>query len=396
MAFNFGTFTEFDDPVTKGDPVILVAAKAVEPPAFKGVFYQSLGAPSVPITQKEYEIYSRSKTTRNGVIGKGSGENPAWSADATTGLPMSADAVKGLTVGHVLRVDNEIVQVKSVSRSAGTIDVWARGAGGTTAATHASDTAFAVIGFAGADEDLKNVESFSESSSVYTNYVQTVFETLDWTKHGELVRKGLTPAQAQLVLLREAELRVAEALSLMSIHGVKELAAQGGNRSMSAGLFAQLADTNNGNRPVLSYNANGTLTEEKMKAALREVFKTGNPNTIWCSYANKDVINTFNIANPNLSVGASVNDHTAGTYIDKINFEGRILAVRIDIDMPDDKIAIVNQGKCKKGWLQNDGLTLKDEPAASSREFRKSIQGSVGFIVEDVGYEHTFIEGITH
>lgn len=63
--------------------------------------------------------------------------------------------------------------------------------------------------------------------------------------------------------------------------------------------------------------------------------------------------------------------------------------------MPVDKIAVVNQAKCKKGWLSNDGLRLVDEPALSSREHRKSLQGSIGFLIEDVGADHMLLTGIT-
>lgn len=72
-----------------------------------------------------------------------------------------------------------------------------------------------------------------------------------------------------------------------------------------------------------------------------------------------------------------------------------MLNLRVDADMPDGKIACVNQGKCKKGWLANDGLRMVDEPSASSRESRKSLQGSLGFIIEDVGTDHILLCGIT-
>jgi len=38
---------------------------------------------------------------------------------------------------------------------------------------------------------------------------------------------------------------------------------------------------------------------------------------------------------------------------------------------------------------------MVDEPTQSSREKRKSIQGSVGFLIEDVGADHTLLYGIT-
>lgn len=394
--FNFGQIDEFTDPVSNGDPVILVAAKAVELGAFNGVFYQSMGAPSMAIDQKRFDIYSRTKSARDGVIGDGAGNG--WAATGTTALPMTAAAIRGLTVGHVLQVENETVIVKSVDRAANTIDVHARGAGGTTAAAHADVKAFSVIGSAGNDLDLKNVEGVTESTHLYSNFVQTVFEALDWTKHAEMTRKGMSPERATLIMVREAEIRVAQMLSRMSIHGRKQAAGGAANRYMSAGLFAQLTDTattDGGTRPVLTYAANGGLTEAKVMESLALAFAHGNPSTIWVSPKNKKVINTFNMANTSLTVGTNRTDHTAGTYVSYIDYEGKLMEVKVDVDMPDDRVPILNMSKVKKGWLADDTLRMVDEPSASSREFRKSIQGSLGFIVEDVGYEHVLMTGVT-
>ena len=40
-------------------------------------------------------------------------------------------------------------------------------------------------------------------------------------------------------------------------------------------------------------------------------------------------------------------------------------------------------------------LWAVDEPTQSSRENRKSLQGSIGFLIEDVGSDHTLLYGIT-
>lgn len=392
MAFNFGTVTEFDDSNSIHDPVVQAAAKAITLPRFKGVFFQSMGAPQAPIISKDFDIYSRTKSTRNGVIGDGAATG--WDASSTTDLAMSAAAIKGLTVGHVLKVEDEVVQVKSVDRSANTIDVKGRGLGGTTAAAHADQTAFKVIGFAGLDSDLKNVESISESTLKYTNYVQTVFELLDWEKGAELARKGLAAENIVAILRQEATYRVAELLSLMAIHGYKQVGSTGVSW-MSAGLLAQLADTASGSRPVLSYNAAGALTEDKLKAALEEVFLVGSPSQILCSFKNKQTINGFITGNSAVQVTTDIKNKIAGLdRVDYYDFEGMLLEVKVDADMPDDKIAIITPGQCRKGWLKDDTLKNVTEPSASSREKRESIQGSVGFVIEGVGYDHTFIYGV--
>ena len=388
MAFVFGQFNEFSDDVTLADPVVMAVAKAIELGPFTGKFYEAMGAPAATIQTKEFKIYNRTVTSRNGAT------DATWDGTATTGLGIADDALKGLTIGHVLDVDGEVVIIKEIDRNAGTISVHGRGAGGTTATTHASGTTFDVIGFAGNDSDLKNVESVTEATTEWSNYVQTVFETIDWLKHGELTRQGLSSASAIQVLVREAEIRIAKLLSAMAIRGVKAKATAAGGRYMSAGLLAQLADTARGGR---KFNVDGVLTEAKFIAALKSLFDAGgSANTIWCSPTVKGYINAFIGANSSVALQDTKANHTAGgIYVDSYNYEGFILNVRVDADMPNDRIAVVNQAKCKKGWLVEDGLRMVDEPTLSSREKRKSIQGSLGFMIEDVGSDHTLLYGIT-
>ena len=397
MAFEFGTFNEFSDPVATNNPVIFAVAKVINLGPWVGQFYQACAAPQITIDAKEFEIYNRSETSRDGLIGVAVSGGTAWDNDDTSDLPMSENAVKGLTVGHVLQVGDEVVIVKSVNRSAKTIDVLARGACGTTAAAHVDNTPYKVIGFAGQDEDLKNVESVNETTAKYVNYIQTVFETIDWTRHAELVGKGLSEREAEIMLVKEAQIRVAKMLATMSVNGRKYKQVSSTTRWMSAGLIQQLQDNNSGTRPTLTYNASGDLTEAKLLAALKQIFDAGgDPDTIWVNPTVKGYINTFNMANSSLAINTMKEDHTAGgQYISAVDYEGKVLKVRVDSDIPSSMAAVVTMANCKKGWLLNDGLRLVDEPQKSSREMRKSLQGSLGFAIEGVGHDHILITGIT-
>lgn len=389
MPFNFGQYNEFSDSVTFGDPIVEAVARAINLGPFEGRFFEAMGAPVASLTQKEFKIYSRTQTSRNGTIGTG-----AWNNSSASGLSVNSDSLKGLTVGHVLDIGGEVVIIKSVNRTANTIDVHKRGDGGTAAAAHTAGATFEVISFAGADEDLKNVESMYEATTEWSNYVQTVFETIDWLKHGELMRQGLSDANAINTLIREAEVRIARILATTAVRGVKAKPVNGAGRYMSAGLLVQLGDLTRGAR---TYNCNGLLTETKFKAALKAMFDNGGTgNTIWAGPTVKEYLNAFLGANSSVTLTDQKSNHVAGgIYVDSYNYEGAILNVRVDSAMPSDRIAIVNQGKCKKGWLSEDGLRLVDEPTPSSREKRKSLQGSLGFMVEDVGSDHTLISGIT-
>ena len=394
MAFNFGQFNEFSDSVTHAQPVVEAVAKAIQLGPFTGKFYEAMGAPAVTINTMEFKVYSRSQTSRNGAI------DANWDNDDTTGLGVTDDALKGLTIGHVLDLEGEVVIISAINRTNGTISVHKRGDGGTSAAAHTSGATFDVIGFAGADSDLKNVEG----SLTGNNYLELngdergVLAGLKGLKDSGKIKNivvVLNSANAIQLLVREAEIRIARILSAMSIRGVKAQATSGSGRFMSAGLLAQIGDVTN--RGARRYNVNGVLTEAKFTAALKDLFDAdGSANTIWVSPTVKPYINAFLGANSSVALTDSKSNHTAGgLYVDSYNYEGAILNVRVDADMPNDRIAVVNQGKCKKGWLVDDGLRMVDEPTQSSREKRKSIQGSIGFLIEDVGADHTLLYGIT-
>ena len=167
---------------------------------------------------------------------------------------------------------------------------------------------------------------------------------------------------------------------------------------MSAGLLTQLKDTtceDSKTRDILSYNANGALTETKLRTALKEAFQVGSPSTILVSSNNKEIVNGFNAANSSIQIATQRTDHVAGMHIDYYDYEGRRLEVKVDADLPDSDVPIVTPSQLKKGWLKDDALQKKPEPTQSSREFRESIQGSVAFEVHGVGRDHTIITGIT-
>jgi len=394
MAFNYGTVNDFSDTNSIGDPVIAALAKVIKLPRFKGNLFQRMGSPIVPITQKQFDVYSRSKTTRNGVIGT-AGSGTDWNTtDDTSALPVGAAYLLGLSIGHVLKVDSEVMVIKAIDRSGNTIDVFARGAGGTTAATHTTGAAFTVIGFAGRDTDLKNVSSASENTLKYSNYIQTVFETLDWEKGGELMRKGLSEASVLGILRQEAAVRVAEMLSVQAINNPKQL----GSSSipyMSAGLLPQLEDTVSGARPVQLYNGNSAALDETiLRAALDQVFAVGSPDAIVLNLTNANKFLKFDGAGLDVMVGVNRLDTGTGRYVDHYDYNGARLDLIVDTDMPTAKVAICTMADLKKGWLVGDELKTMKEPDASSREHRDSIQGSVGFLVENVGYSHLEIYGL--
>lgn len=391
MAFTLGSINEFTDANTILTPEVLVAADAVNLPFNKGVFYQAMAAPQQSIIQKEFEIYSRTSTGLSGTIGDGTN---GWTSSATTALPMTATAVNVMTIGAVLKVESEIVVVSGVDRSANTINVFARGMASSTAAAHATGVAFTVVGSAGSDIDLKNVESRNEATVKYKNYIQTIFEIIDYTQSELLVgRKGLSDANEIAVQRKEAMTRVSKMLSIMALNGYKAQGTSAGLPYMSAGLFAQLADDSSGTRAINRYNASSTaLTETILRAALKQTMDKGTPDTILVNPTKKEIINGFTAASTRLY---QPDDHKAGIYISQYDYEGQILNIMVDADVPTDHVGILTLPKCQKAFLEGDVIRYVEEPAKSSREHRESIQGSVAFAIEGIGYDHCDIYGLT-
>ncbi len=248
-GFDFGFFDVFSDEVTKGNPVIIAAAKAIQMNPLRGAFFQAMGQMDVPITTNDFEIYARGKTSRNGTL------SSEWDAVATSGLGIDPEVLKGLTKGHVLQLGSEIVIINEVNRANNTISVLKRGDANSTAAVHAANSTFEMIGSAYNDMDWDNIETANETTSVYTNYTQTIAEKIAITKLGELfARKGMDEHSTLALLVLEKEIRIAEQLAMASIRGVKNKAVVDGvSRSMSAGLISQLLDNNNGERFARSY-----------------------------------------------------------------------------------------------------------------------------------------------
>jgi len=77
-----------------------------------------------------------------GTVADGGGTG--WNDSDTTDLPLPAAFIALVTVGDVVKVESKHVVVKSVDRTANTIDVWKRGSGGTTAAAHVDTTAMTI------------------------------------------------------------------------------------------------------------------------------------------------------------------------------------------------------------------------------------------------------------
>lgn len=385
---DIGLHYTLDDTNSILDPEILAIAKRVNPQDADefGRVWELFGTRNTPIQTDEFEILKR-QYTKPDITVTASGGSADWDTNSdTTALPVTAADAAILTVGDVLLVNDEIVVVSSVDRGSNTIDVYERGAGETTAAAHGtSAVTVQIIGNANI-EGTVDVEAMVEETDLYTNYCQLIEEKIDLTKaDSDQARKtGQTVATYE----DEAMTRAKRDMARTAIHGT----ARAGSKTvpaMTRGLLGWL-NLSDGIKTAVG----GAFTQTVLDTHLNTIRQEGGkPNSIVMSVANKLVFNGFTSAD---EVKQDVADRTTGRIVETYLADGLGgIPVVVDLDMPDDTIAVVDTNKLSKGWKVGDELRMVDEPPVNSRQMAKTIQGKFGLAVENIGQSHGLLTGLT-
>lgn len=386
---NVGLHYTLDDTNSILDPEVLAIDKRLTPEDADefGKVWELFGQRSRPITTDTFEILKRTYTAPSFTATRGGGGTDWDDAADITALPVDASDIVKLTFGDVLLIEStgEIVVVADVDRSGNTIDVYERGAGETSADAMGATSTVTIVGNANI-EGTVDVEALAEETDVYTNYCQLIEEKIDLTKaDSDQARKiGLTVD----VLRDEAMRRVKQKLARTAIFGVSRVNTKL-IPGMTRGLLQWLALAGG-----LTANVAGAFTETVLITGLDAVRAAGGrPNAIVMSIANKRVFNGFTSAD---SITQAVSERSIGRVIDVYMADGLgAIPVIVDIDMPDDQIAILDTRKMQKGWKVADELRLVDEPPVNSRQMAQTLQGKFGLAVEGIGQSHYLLTGLT-
>lgn len=388
MPVDVGVQTQYDDSVSINDPQILAFAEQIQLGRYEGQIYEALSAPETAVTREKFRIGSRSRTALTGTIGTGAGTG--WAdGTTTTSLPMQESQIAVLTIGMVLQVADEVVCVKSVDRSAFTIDVYERGAGNTSGAAHVDNVAYTVIGHAINDTDAYNIEAIRERTEDYENYCQLVFVPIEQTFTDETEARKYFDQNPQLQ--KEALDRIFRMLCQTTVRGVKR-AGTDAIPPMTAGILDQLQDTAGGARTPLRYNVNGAFTEDKLKAALDLAFQYGAPDEIWLSPTNKKILDP--LTEQFIRMGKTEARRAGTDNIEEYEYQGHVLKIRQDQAYTNDRVSLVTSSAVHKGWKKGDVLKFSLEPAKSSRQSRWSYNGKWFCAVRGVGRDHVDMYGI--
>lgn len=380
---DLGLHTTLTDSNSIANPEILAIAASITPlqAAEFGRVWDLFGTRATPFQTDEYQILTRSYTAPTFAYTASSGDGWDSTSDTTA---LAITDVSNISVGDILLVGSEIVVVSAVNGTS-SVDVYERGAGDTSGAAHGTSGTGKIIGNAHL-EGVVDARAMAEGTGLLTNYCQIVEEVVDLSKEdSDQARKiGMTAD----VLKAEAMERVMRDLARTAIYGV----ARAGTASipaMTRGLLSHLYDVSG----ALKTNVAGAFTETTLKNAADDVRAAGGSiNAIVLSVANKRIANGFSGAD---SVTDTRDSRTGGKVIDGYLLDGfGVVPFVVDIDMPDDKVALVNTRFMTKGWKVNDQLRFVPETNVSSRERKETLQGKFGLGMEQVGKSHALLYGI--
>lgn len=381
---DLGLHTTLTDSTSIANPEILAIAASITPlqAAEFGRVWDLFGTRATPFQTDEYQILTRSYTAPTFAYTASGGDG--WdSASDTTALAITD--VSNISVGDILLVGSEIVVVSAVN-STTSVDVYERGAGDTSGAAHGTSGTGKIIGNAHI-EGTVDARAMAEGTGLLTNYCQIVEEVVDLSKEdSDQARKvGMTAD----VLKAEAMERVMRDLARTAIYGVARVGTAS-IPAMTRGLLSHLYDVSG----ALKTNVAGAFTETTLKDAADDVRAAGGSiNAIVLSVANKRIANGFSGAD---SVTDTRDSRTGGKIIDGYLLDGfGVVPFVVDIDMPDDRVALVNTRFMTKGWKVNDQLRFVPETNVSSRERKETLQGKFGLGMEQVGKSHVLLYGLT-
>lgn len=374
MSLQYGTYiiaeSLYADDVVRGLAVMVEPRNTVS----WDLFPEDETADSVTVKWFDSESYDLSGE----VAGSG------WNISDTAALDIDADLTAIVEIGDVLKCEDEVVVVADVSRAGNTIDVYARGHGSTSAATHAATTDIYIIGSAHVESRVDQ-DGLVEDNVERSNYMQIIQEPVIVSKTS--ANQKYEDVQDKMDEVREKALRRAlRKLNLSLLLGERQARNSATAPSSFGGLDYWLRTT----AGAVNDDYSGSWTEAKFIATLQSIAdRGGSPDTVIMSTTQKGVFNQLNSS----YTTTERTDRGAGTIVSFYEAEGigtlRLIAdPRLDDDL--GVMFVVNSAKISKVWFKDDTLRFVEEPA-NSRTFHETLQGQVTLRMKDVLTDHARI-----
>lgn len=322
------------------------------------------------------KVPSEDETVYEGLIG-------TW-ADGTdtTALPVSATLAGLVTNYTLLQVEDEQVVVKSVDRTANTIDVYKRGHGGTTGAAHANTVSAKIISH-NYVVGSKDIESRVLGDTVYTYYVaKNTIPSVTFTKEDLNIKRQSFGEEGRMDYVMSQISRMDKELLIEMNKSVIYSGGEAATATTPGSVVGILAEAMTRGNIVSSF---GAITIEKIEAGLTASRnKGGFANVVLCGAAAFDKINS--LANYDLTV--SVPDRlqiVLGASVAAISTKVGLLAPVLDTSFPDDKFVVLNTDGLF--WAPLTGFEL---PGADRTLAQESTRNDQQFVVDSITQGATY------
>lgn len=295
--------------------------------------------------------------------------------DSETGVDVQTGEGAYLKKGDVILVESELMWVSSVSTDTATVT---RGFAGSTAASHADDTAWEVVTMA-AVEGSQYVGGHTTVVSAPYNYVQQIKEAFS-VSNDELVnpKYGISDVEAYHIakLIGGGQVgpktkagKLPIMLEKTFFHGKRAVGSATAPRSM--GGFNEFVTTN------VTNLSSAALTLKHIEDKLQAQSEAGgSPDTIICGGWTRRKISSFY----GDSIRTTQNESTGGYSIDTVKTDFGEVEVMYNKWCPPSELYIIESSKM--GWLTFRPFDVV--PVSTDVDGQiKDVRGSFTFVLEN-------------
>lgn len=349
MAVQTGTVFSFTDTANLGIDIsdTLYSISPSDTPLLNLIGKDSLTTPAVATKHEWLEFSLRSL---DGAIAA----SGTTLANVTDPVAFNVVAGQGVQIraNDILKIESELLRVTSVSTDAITV---ARGFGGSTAASHADSTAWAIVGSVDVQDAAVPTPRTQITANKF-NYTQIFNDSVAVTSTAQAVKK-YTRQDLLAALSGDAIKMMWVTMERTLIHS-KKVAPSSGVSSAMDGLLA-----------VISTNAyakaGAALTEAHLKTALRDVWTAGgNPDSlvVVLNAFQKEQVNTF-LDSQRMTTRT---DTTGGSVIENYRSEYGTVRFLLDRNMPTDTVLILDTSRIGFGPLKDHALRAVPIPRTTA------------------------------
>lgn len=366
--------------------------------AYEATIFRSFRV-GAPLSNLKYETAYPEETVYTGAIGDGGGTG--WDAVATTALPISAVLAGLITNYAVLKVEDEIVVVKSVDTGANTIDVFKRGAGETTAVIHADLVVADILGY-NMPRGVKDIDSNYKEQIVDWNFVgkYTVpslkYNIEQLTENRKYFNNDVEFDNFISYNLIDKDRELLMTTNKMIINGTREEGAEG-EPGMTRGILEEASLRGNVVTGVGAISALSVI-DDALTASRN---KWGRANVMFCWPATFDDIQALAVIENQRPQIINRLQVELGTRVVRLTTKVGDLVVVMDLDFPNDKVVICNSADISihpfEGFTMPGGdRTTAQDSARNNQALIYDTLTQFGTLYLNSTKNMTLMTGITH